>query len=631
MTSLDLDDLDSPPTLQADLVTAYYPGATLRCGVSFPWNMMWAAALILTLLLSLAITEAQHYTCSPRDSKVDLTCSDSVYPPNTCSFLPKMLEVRHCNFEQIHRLQSLFPYISKLRFVFTKGWIPREDIFVRWSSLIGLDISNNGIEDLPTSSFSNNRKMRYLNLSHNLLKTISPEVFDNLPYLKYLFLSHNQLQTINLECLAWSYNLKIVNLEFNQLHHADIGPGPFRRLEEINFSHNKLSRFIVSPDIQINFDRLKLLNLSHNKISGRLTRSDFTLLEKNMTVDLSYNNIDRIDLTVRAMDRLRSRYLNSTSTFSTTYIVHNNNLACDCYAGLLLVGAEGRLKFSDFACPDQTRLSEKTQAELQCSVAEYQGGVATSCPWSCHCHYSIIFAQITVNCSSANLRDLPHIDTLPAVRGSDSMVLLLGNNEIQELTEDLSNISIVHLDLSNNKISDIDETKLPTSLKKLVLSTNKLESLSSGMIQYLTQSQINISLSANPLSCRCARLALYQSVHLSEDEKRTFCVFAGIDVSPETAQLVCNDNNYRNLITTIIIVLLFLLFLFYYLLPRRGRKKDFDYDVFISYSHHDAQFTENVLYPELVNNNIKCCIHTLHWEVRSAAPILSYLHFNFNF
>ena len=76
--------------------------------------------------------------------------------------------------------------------------------------------------------------MKYLNLSHNLLKTIAPQVFDNLPYLKYLFLSHNLLQTINLECLAWSSNLWSVDLSFNQIHQADIGPGPFQHLEEIN-------------------------------------------------------------------------------------------------------------------------------------------------------------------------------------------------------------------------------------------------------------------------------------------------------------------------------------------------------------------------------------------------------------
>ena len=575
--------------------------------------MMLAAALLAVtiLLLSLAATEAEHFTsCSPQDNTIELDCSG--FNTEKCDFLPKKLEVRHCNFGKIYQLQSLFPNILALRFIFTKGWKPLEDTFMQWSSLRGLDISNNGIEHLPTSTFKYNKKIIYLNLSHNLIQKIAPKAFENLPYLKYLILSHNKLQTINLERLAWSDQLWKIDLSYNQLRLADIGPGPFQHLHEINLSNNKITRFTVSRDIQINFDQLRRLDLSHNQISGRLSRSDCPIMEKNITVDLSYNYIDRIDLTVRAIDRLHSHYLNSSSSFTTSYIVHNNNLACDCYAGLVLA-AEGRLNFSDFLCPDQTRLSEKTQPELQCEVAQGSG-----CPGSCHCHHSLLLARLTVNCTAANLTSFPHTDTLPALGANDSMVLLLANNEIEELTEDLSHINIVHLDLSNNKISEIDQTKLPGTLKKLLLSTNKLESLSSGMIQYLTQAQIDISLSDNPLSCRCARLPLYQSdQNLSDEEKRTFCVFASFGVGPETAELVCSGNNYRTLITTITIVLVFLLLLVFCLLPRPGRKKQFDYDVFISYSHHDAHFTENVLYPGLVNNKIKCCIHTLHWEVRT--------------
>ena len=586
--------------------------------------MMVAALLTLTIhLLRLTTTEAEHYSCSPQKNTIELNCSG--FSTEKCNFLPKKLEVHHCNFDKIHHLQYLFPNIFALRFIFTKGWKPREDTFVRWSSLRALDISNNEIKDLPTSTFSNNKKIIYLNLSNNLIQKIAPEAFDNLPYLKYLMLSHNRLQTINLESLAWSSQLWTLDLSFNQLEMADIGPGPFQRLREINLSNNKLSRFTVSRDIQLNFDELRRLDLSHNQISGRLTRSDCIVLEKNMTVDLSHNNIDRIDLTVSPVYRLHSLNLNSSSTFTTSFIIHNNSLACDCYAGLVLA-AEGRLTFSDFLCPDQTRLSEKTQSELQCEVAEYEGR-GSSCPAACHCHYSIILAQLTVNCTAANLTDFPDTKTLPALRANDSMVLLLANNEIQELTEDLSHINILHLDLSNNKISDIDQTKLPTSLKKLLLSTNKLESLSSEMIQYLTQSQINISLSDNPLSCRCARLPLYQSVqNLPEDEKRTFCVFASIGVGPETAELVCSANSFRYLVIIMAIVLVFLLLLLFSIRPRPGRQKQFDYDVFISYSHHDAHFTENILYPGLVNNKIKCCIHTLHWEVRTAA--CSFTYFN---
>ena len=32
-------------------------------------------------------------------------------------------------------------------------------------------------------------------------------------------------------------------------------------------------------------------------------------------------------------------------------------------------------------------------------------------------------------------------------------------------------------------------------------------------------------------------------------------------------------------------------------------------------SHHDAEFAEKVLYPGLEQQGVKCCIHTVHWQV----------------
>ena len=76
-------------------------------------------------------------------------------------------------------------------------------------------------------------------------------------------------------------------------------------------------------------------------------------------------------------------------------------------------------------------------------------------------------------------------------------------------------------------------------------------------------------------------------------------------------------------ICSFIIVMLFIfmcIVLYVRHCARRISPRDFDYDVFISYSHHDAYFVENVLYPGLVNNNVKCCIHTLHWQVGPTFP-----------
>ena len=42
------------------------------------------------------------------------------------------------------------------------------------------------------------------------------------------------------------------------------------------------------------------------------------------------------------------------------------------------------------------------------------------------------------------------------------------------------------------------------------------------------------------------------------------------------------------------------------------------FDVFISYSHKDAEFAEQVLYPGLEEAGLKVCIHTVHWQLGEA-------------
>ena len=140
-----------PVSLLTDLVIAHCPAAAAGIpSFSLPWKMMVAALLTLTIhLLRLTTTEAEHYSCSPQKNTIELNCSG--FSTEKCNFLPKKLEVHHCNYEKIHHLQYLFPNIFALRFIFTNGWKPREDTFVRWSSLRALDISNNEIKDLPST------------------------------------------------------------------------------------------------------------------------------------------------------------------------------------------------------------------------------------------------------------------------------------------------------------------------------------------------------------------------------------------------------------------------------------------------------------------------------------------------
>ena len=574
----------------------------------------WLTTLLY--LTTLADTRAQHYTCSsPKWKKVELSCSGEVEPWNvslSCGYSPEWLDVSNCPSGLLPSLQSILPSLTALRFVFASNWRPRQVTFSPY--LKGLDISYNGIEELTTSTFSNNENLSYLDLSRNLLTKIEPGVFKALPQLKVLLLSHNKLQSINLECLELTSRLKSLDLSHNQMKLADIGSGIFAHMKEINFSYNKISTFSVSADIKMTFFKLKKLNLSHNEISGVLTRSDLSALRKNVTVDLSYNNIERCDLRYRGIDLVNSRNMDSTTLSTTTFIVHNNSLACDCYAGLMAT-SEGNIRFDDFLCPDNSPLSEKADWQLVCPVPGYSalGPSSPSCPPACHCTYSIRLTSLTVNCTDRNLTHFPPTNSLQPPHANDSVILLLANNEIQELSQDLTDTNIVHLDLTNNKIKNIDERKLPSKLRRLLLSTNRLETLSVEMMQHLKKSRINFSLSSNPLSCSCERLRLHlSSLHLSEDLQSTFCEFSNIPISRDTTEFLCNGKFYFFAIFSVIFI--FIVILVRRLKPRGGRM-EFDYDVFISYSHHDAQFAENVLYPGLVNNNVKCCIHTLHWQV----------------
>ena len=590
---------------------------------------MKALLTILAYFSSLTNTQQNPHLCSSQKRKIEIFCSGEtqIGPVDTiCHYIPQRLFVSQCSFQYISSIES--PHLALVSFSFTKNWQPREELFYKFRALKVLDISNNQIEDVPKNTFSNNRKLVVLDLGNNLLTKIDPEVFNNLPKLRVLSPSHNKLLSLSLESLPLNSKLKSVDLSHNLLRLADIGSGVFTHLEEIDFSYNQISVFTVSADIQLTFDKLKRLDLSHNKISGVLSRRDCSALEKNMTVDMSYNNIQRIDLRYRGRDLVNSKYLHSSSPFTTTFIVHNNSLACDCYAGLM-VAARGKFEFGDFLCPDNSLLSHKQMSQLVCPVPGYKpttlpstsASFYSSCPQPCHCYYSISLAHLTVNCTARNITTFPSVSSLPRTQDNDSVILLLADNEIQELSEDLRDTSIVHLDLTNNKITNIDERKLPSKLRRLMLSTNRFETISDEMMQHLKKSKINFSLFSNPLTCSCERMDLYLSpLHLSEEQPQAFCFLGPVAISRHTSQRLCQNKATISVVVVMLVISICIILYVRHCAGRRISPRDFDYDVFISYSHHDAYFVENVLYPGLVNNNVKCCIHTLHWQVGPTFP-----------
>ena len=86
-----------------------------------------------------------------------------------------------------------------------------DQIFKYFWDLTKLDLTLNGIEQLPHSTFENLHKLEYLNLSKNSIKQLPYSTFENLHKLEYLNLSKNSLLLITFK-ISHMRNLKWLDL-----------------------------------------------------------------------------------------------------------------------------------------------------------------------------------------------------------------------------------------------------------------------------------------------------------------------------------------------------------------------------------------------------------------------------------
>ena len=121
--------------------------------------------------------------------------------------------------------------------------------------------------------FQDCKSLMQLELQHNQIDFIDPLVFINTSYLEHLDMSHNNLFSDDLECLKHQnlQSIRVINLSFNNI-------------------------FIIDFQFTI-MSKLQYLNLSHNVIGPVLDpiNIDFRLTF-GLTIDLSHNNIETLDL-----------------------------------------------------------------------------------------------------------------------------------------------------------------------------------------------------------------------------------------------------------------------------------------------------------------------------------------------
>ena len=214
-------------------------------------------------------------------------------------------------------------------------------------------ISRVYLSNLNVTSFSIScpRHIRYtriklLDLSHNNLQTLDRDMCYYLPKLRYLDLSHNSLESLDLSPCD---KLRYLGLSHNMFGVIDIGPGHFSKLIKIDLSNNIISKYFINRQMRLMSD-LKELVLNNNSISGVLKRQDLNVFYKNVTVDLSFNNISRFDMRKQPTDHVISRHIHLSRSYTTLYKINDNLLKCDCYTGLLMNAKDSSVQFTNVSC-----------------------------------------------------------------------------------------------------------------------------------------------------------------------------------------------------------------------------------------------------------------------------------------
>ena len=343
------------------------------------------------------------------------------------------------------------------------------------------------------------------------------------------------------------------------------------------------------------------------------------------------------------------RTLRNPSPYQTVVILEGNPLVCDCFAGDLkerLVDKRNEenglihsstvvtgLVFQDFSCPEGVSVGSTEYQDLTCPIPGY-GWSSLTCPDTCTCQYSRYYSRVEVRCEGRNLTTLP--STLPIVEAGDTIALYLANNSITNIGEEVSNTEnidqVEYLDLTGNLIDAINHTYLPTSLSHLLLANNNISTFPTETLQYFENHNISLSLAGNPFTCSCnsSELVTFLQREIVRDTLNiTIKCPHDIQLYQATSQLICYQTAFFThdviiYILGLLTIIIFLIVLVYYhrtctrhICPVDDSYKE--YDAFISYSHHDADYVERELYPTMAQS-YKCCIHTLHWEVGRMIP-----------
>lgn len=301
-------------------------------------------------------------------------------------------------------------------------------------NIVEIDFTNNKIRKIVNLNCL--YRLDTLNLANNKLQHLSNTSIANLTYLRHLDLSGNYITTMDPSILMSPFlSLLKVDLSHNVMEKLDVtnmlSSRPFCI---IDYTGNHIKELVNEP----------VFRLDHNKTYG----PGYVSLEKNI-FETFPDFQELLDL-----DELSQLGVLMACGFSFL----NIQLNCDCNLQPFISLSKDILQsiwrdYMNVTCVSPTEMAGIPIVKIPLEKLVCQ--IINDCPISCTCVEIPEKNTLYVDCSNANLHELPA--SLPNPKHSKYISLDISRNDIQHISNKLYLNQLSTLDISNNNLKEIDD------------------------------------------------------------------------------------------------------------------------------------------------------------------------------
>ena len=473
---------------------------------------MDGAVVPYLLMLTIGINNLQRSSCvliasvarslEPSECPTLCVCKSTI----TCSFGGEAgQDINLIIQENFDSLKLDITYL-KLRDESSIKTVP--EIICQMTMLEELDLTNNSITKLPIGCFTRLCRLRDLCLDRNQISEVQKGVFDGLQKLETLQINRNKLTFIDHQIFSNVSNLvslKRLEMEYNQLTSFDVWP--FARAYSypgfyISLGYNKISNStnIERWVFKCGMHSLNLMfKLDENPL-GRISGHLKTFVKSFTDMACMYNRHAESDLIISVSD---------------VYIT------CDC---LEFAYVRNNRFFRHAHGLDQAVCSQPSNLEGQrimyLNIDQLVCDIVEQCPPGCKCTKQPSTLTMYVNCTQANLTEMPL--NLPPIKPQTfyRYKLILMDNQIKRLEYRDYMQKTKYLDVSHAGVTDIVEERVWRAfqyISNVNLNRNQLKQIPE-YVELLDFSNITFDIRDNPISCDCKNQWLKSWIELLSSE-----------------------------------------------------------------------------------------------------------------